>query len=127
MKLRPTWYVTGRLPAIAGSVCFAQWRCVGRRFGAVSSERYGVPEWTIAPGCEQDSFVFARVRYASSGDGRGGGWDTDYRDADLNLSLRLHQLTSLQADPEGKVIDLTDPDLFNYPFAINVRFCAMTH
>jgi len=116
MKLRTPWYMTGLLLAIAGTVCFAQWRGGGRRFGAVTSERYGVPEWTIAPGFEQDSFAFARVRYASSGYGRGGTWDTDYRDADLNLSLRLHQLTSLQVDPEGKVIDLTDPDLFNYPF-----------
>lgn len=45
-------------------------------------------------------------------------WWTDYPDADLNLSWRLQQLTSLKVDPNGKVIDITDKDLFNYPFAM---------
>ena len=66
----------------------------------------------------KDTFTFARIRYSSHGGGRawGGGWSTDYRDADLNLSLRLHQLTSFTVDPEGLVIELTDPALFDYPF-----------
>jgi hypothetical protein len=45
-----------------------------------------------------------------------GSWAIDYPDADLNLSYRLHQLTSMEVNPDGLVLDLTDPELFNYPF-----------
>ena len=30
--------------------------------------------------------------------------------------MRLHELTSLKVDPNGKVLRLTDPKLFDYPF-----------
>jgi hypothetical protein len=108
------------LMIVATTLCLAQWPGRNWRRSYSSSERYGVPEWTNAAGFEKDVFTFARVQYSSSGGygwrRGGGGWATDYRDADLNLSFRLQQLTSLQVDPEGKVIELTDPDLFNYPF-----------
>jgi len=41
---------------------------------------------------------------------------TDFPDSDLNLSFRLQQMTSLKVDPDARVIDLTDKDLFNYPW-----------
>ena len=41
---------------------------------------------------------------------------TDYPDSDLNFSYRLQQMTSMRVDPDGRVLDLTDPDLVNYPF-----------
>jgi hypothetical protein len=44
------------------------------------------------------------------------GWQTDYPDADLNFSYRLQQLTSLHTDPDGMILELTDPRLFDYPF-----------
>jgi hypothetical protein len=34
----------------------------------------------------------------------------------LNFSYRLQQLTALKVDPQGKVLRLTDPQLFDYPF-----------
>jgi hypothetical protein len=61
-----------------------------------------------------DLFTFVRIRYDSYG--RGGGWATDYRDSDLNFSLRLQQLTSLKVNPEPIVLDLTDDRFFDYPF-----------
>lgn len=91
----------------------------GFRRGGITTERYGVPEWTNPPGFEKDVFTFARIQYDSGygrGWGRGGGWATDYRDADLNLSFRLQQLSALKVDPEGKVVRLTDPDLYQFPF-----------
>jgi hypothetical protein len=99
--------------AAVTAISFAQRR--GRWRDFTTSDRYGVPEWTHPAGFEKDTFTFARVRY-NSGYYRGGGWATDYRDADLNLSFRLQQLTAMQVDPEGKVIELTDPDLSSYPF-----------
>jgi len=48
--------------------------------------------------------------------GRGGKWATDYPDSDLNFSFRLQQLTSMEVDPNGLILELTDERLFDYPF-----------
>lgn len=115
MRLRRTLTLVLALIVVAATVCLAQWRRGGRRGLRSSSARDGVPEWTLKAGFEKDSFAFARLRYTSHYYGSGGNWSTDYRDADLNLSLRLHQLTSLEVDPEGRIVDLTNPELFDYP------------
>jgi len=95
------------------------------------SERRGVPNWTPNREFSHDIFTFVRIRYSTGygggdyggGYGRGGGrgrsggsWATDYPDSDLNFSFRLHQLTSMEVHPEGLILELTDPELFNYPF-----------
>jgi hypothetical protein len=99
------------------------------------SERRSVPNWTPDEEFSHDVFTFVRVRYSSGYGGRGyngpydrrggrgygrgfsgGNWATDYPDSDLNFSYRLHELTSLQVDPNGVVLELTDPRLFDYPF-----------
>jgi hypothetical protein len=49
------------------------------------------------------------------------GWITDFPDSDLNLSYRLQQLTSLKTDPEGRVLRLTDPTVFDYPWIYMVE------
>ena len=83
-----------------------------------------VPQWENDPEFPHDVFTFVRIRY-SSGGGYGRGWErwaTDYPDSDLNFSYRLQELTSLQVHREfevrgeGKVIELTDDALFDYPF-----------
>ena len=76
--------------------------------------RSGVPDWTIDPEFSEDVFTFVRIRYNSYG--RWGRWATDYPDSDLNFSFRLQQLTSMKVDPNGLVLELTDPKLFDYPF-----------
>lgn len=79
-------------------------------------DRNGVPVWTNDEAFKSDVFVFARVKYSSWG-GRGGGkWATDFPDADLNFSYRLKELTALDVDPYGKIVELTDEALFDYPF-----------
>ena len=73
--------------------------------------------WKVDSELPKDIFTFVRIRYtSSSGWSRGGGWRTDYSDADLNLAYRLQELTALKVHPDGKVIELTDPELYNYPF-----------
>jgi len=74
------------------------------------------PNWTNAPGFERDVFTFARIQFRSPGRPALVSWMNDYPDADLNLSYRLHELTSMEVDPDARVLKLTDPDLFNYPF-----------
>ncbi len=79
--------------------------------------RNGVPTWEKDAEFEQDVFTFARVQYTSYGNrGWRGKWETDWPDSDLNFSFRLQQLTSLKVDPNGKIVQLDDPKLFDYPF-----------
>lgn len=102
-----------------------------RSFDRRYDNRRGVPEWQPDREFSHDVFTFARIRYSSGygsrgygrgygrGRGRGfsgGDWRTDYPDSDLNFSYRLHQLTSMEVDPMGIVLELTDPKLFDYPF-----------
>ncbi len=82
-----------------------------------TTDRKGVPSWETEPRFVQDNFTFVRIKYESNNyRSRRGGWDTDWRDADLNFSLRLQQLTSLKVNPEPIILELTDPRLFDYPF-----------
>jgi len=73
--------------------------------------------WSIDLEFQGDVFTFARVRYTSLGRrGRWDRWRTDYPDSDLNFSFRLQQLTSLKVNPTPVILDLTEPNLFKYPF-----------
>src|SRR5947199_10320476 len=72
----------------------------------VGSHSSGTPEWTNAPGFEEDVFTFTRVIFQTDPRPRGGrtrfrwlGWWVDYPDADLNFSYRLQQVTSIKTDP----------------------------
>ncbi len=81
----------------------------------------GTPMWENPRGFEKDVFTFSRIRYSygrSAGyyGRRGGSWATDTPDSDLNLSFRLQQMTSLKCSPDGRIIELTDPDLAEYPW-----------
>jgi hypothetical protein len=96
---------------IVAGIVFAQ---RGRRFYDISQDRRGVPTWEVDERYQADLFTFVRVRYESYG--RGGGWSTDYPDSDLNLSLRLQQLTTFNVNPNPIILELTDERLFDYPF-----------
>ncbi|MES2507527.1 MAG: DUF4159 domain-containing protein [Verrucomicrobiota bacterium] len=77
------------------------------------------PTWPVSKELPNDVFTFARLRYNSESWGRrrgGGKWTTDYPDADLNFSYRLQQLTSLQVNPKGAVVDIDAEQMRNYPF-----------
>ncbi|MRR39047.1 DUF4159 domain-containing protein, partial [bacterium] len=91
----------------------------------VPSHSTGTPNWTNEPGFEHDVFTFTRVRRDSGGYrgwGRSGGtWATDFPDSDLNLSFRLQQVTSMRVDPNGRVLRITDPELFDYPWIYMVE------
>jgi len=95
------------------------------------------PMWTNPKGFEKDVFTFVRIRYSTGNrtfhpsDWFGGGgygmrggrrgrgswrWRTDFPDADLNFAFRLQQMTSLKVDPKCRVLEITDPELFRFPF-----------
>ncbi len=145
---RPPGLLPGRRTAVCaavvlgGGLALAQWR--GGRGGRggwgggesyvppnartareVESHSTGTPVWTNSPGFEADTFTFTRVRYRHSGR-RGGGWQTDTPDSDLNLSYRLQQMTSMRVNPDGRYLWVTDPDLCRYPFIYIVEPGALS-
>jgi len=94
----------------------------------IAEHSTGTPTWTNDPGFEKDVFTFVRVIYRRAPDGPGVsytssriGWITDFPDSDLNLSYRLQQVTSLRTDPDARVLRLTDPALFDYPWIYMVE------
>lgn len=54
-------------------------------------------------------FTFARIKYIS------GDWDTDQR-MPANVLNSLLEYTTVPLEPEEKIIELSSPDIFKYPF-----------
>ena len=99
-----------------GSVGIAQ-----RTAREADSSSVGTPEWKNDEHFKKDVFTFVRIKYTVDGTygfGHNGSrrWTTDFPDADLNFSYRLQQITSLKVNPDGKVLELSDKELFDYPF-----------
>ena len=116
----PRWLVFLAAFVLLAPVAVGQWgRGRRREIRPEEVDRQGLPVWENNRQFTGDLFTFVRVRYSSYG-GRAhwgdGKWATDYPDSDLNFSFRLQQLTSLKVDPHGKILELTDDQLFNHPF-----------
>ena len=68
------------------------------------------------------TFQFCRVEFFADGRGDGGDWAVDFPRADINLSIRLAELTKTKVgqapsgDPNHLVIRLSDETLFQCPF-----------
>lgn len=91
-------------------------------------ERYSeLDQRTIFP---SNVFTFCRIRYSSHSYRR--GWDTDYPESDHNFSIRLSQLTTIEVnrDERGEIVhvvkDLTDADLYDYPFIYMLEVGALS-
>src|ERR1041384_5556246 len=81
----------------------------------------GLPDaWTNPPAFNKDVFTFVRIKYSVNGKYGFGHtpdrWLIDAPDSDLNFAWRLQQMTSIKVNPEGLFLELTDKELFNYPF-----------
>ena len=91
----------------------------------VATHSTDTPLWTNNPAFARDTFTFVRIIYGRKTQGylpgRAGNWITDFPDSDLNLSFRVQQMTSIKVDPYGRILRLTDPDLFNYPWIYMVE------
>jgi hypothetical protein len=69
------------------------------------------------------SWHFCRAYFRSDPRGDGGNWSVDYPRADLNLSVRLSELTKTNVsftngEPNPLLIRLTDDELFDCPFVM---------
>jgi len=97
---------------------FSYWLTTGTVAGqdnqshAPSRVEDGAPGWLKTYNFKK-TFTFVRLRY----DLPAKRWATDYPDADINLSKRLANLTSLDIASDGLVLDPVDPKLISYPFA----------
>jgi len=113
-----------KFAVIAGLLGATGWLAVAQYMTARDEQTHSteVPLWENDARFKKDTFTFVRIAYSSEGSReggrrrRGGGWRTDFPDSDLNLSYRLQQMTSLKVNPDGLVLSLSDPKLFDYPF-----------
>src|SRR6059036_544574 len=103
--------------AFPGRVGLAQ-----RSAREADQERGGeLPTWKLDEPFKRDVFTFVRIKYSVGGEHGYGHrpafrWAIDFPDSDLNFSFRLQQVTSIKVNPDGKVLELTDKELFDYPF-----------
>jgi hypothetical protein len=81
------------------------------------------PTWPADGEFKNDAFVFARLRYDAQYDKYLRGhvdadrrWLIDFPACDLDLSYRLHQMTAIKVDPDGRVVKLTETNLWEFPF-----------
>ncbi|MBN1975363.1 MAG: DUF4159 domain-containing protein [Sedimentisphaerales bacterium] len=136
---------SGRTRGGRGAQSYPDQRSMGRGRGGLTNQQFLDPrarenlfQWDVDPEFKQDVFTFVRIAYNSgyggmrSGRSRsyrtpyggvsfggtsfGGPSATDWPDSDNNFSYRLHQVTSIEVNPEPVILELTDPELFNYPF-----------
>jgi hypothetical protein len=111
----------GWLP-VAGLAVLTAGLALAQRTAREVDERRGgdVPKWAIDPPFKRDLFTFVRIKYTVDGTyGLGNTyerWAIDVPDSDLNFSWRLQQVTSIKVDPDGKFLELTEKELFDYPF-----------
>jgi hypothetical protein len=84
--------------------------------------RFGAYLRSPTPESFDGAFNFCRVMFSYSSMGDGGGWLVDYPRADVNLSIRLSELTNTRisldhsGEPNHVVVRLTDPELYQCPF-----------
>ncbi len=113
--MRRSWTIAGvgvLIVLLLAATGLAQRR--GRGFGAYIK--------SPTPESFDGAFNFCRVLFSYSNMGDGGGWLVDYPRADVNLSIRLAELTktriSLDAsrEPNHLVLRLSDPELYQCPF-----------
>lgn len=87
--------------------------------------RFNAPLRMATPESFDGGFNFCRIVFSQSQDGWGGNWSVDYPRADVNLSIRLSELTRVRisrdgptGEPNHVLIRLTDDLLFQCPFVM---------
>lgn len=98
----------------------------------LAPQRYGRDPWlrdpvvTYAPPPDNDGseFYFTRLVYdggMGSWGWRGGGWATDYPEAEYHFMQGVQRLTNIDAAGEGKLVRTLDDEIFEYPWLYAVE------
>jgi hypothetical protein len=109
----PAVAVVGAAALLAGSLAYAQF---GRGGNARIMAHMATPE------SYDGLFHYCRAAYRINANGDGGNWLTDYPNADIDLMIRLAELTKTPVAfdgakrPEHLIVRLTDDELFQCPF-----------
>jgi hypothetical protein len=93
---------------------------------AAAQFRRGMPFGARQPSLRDldGQFHFCRLVYQPARDGTGGSWTTDFPRADINISIRLSELTRTNVsfgaagEPDHLVVRATDSELFQCPFVL---------
>src|SRR5690348_679847 len=113
MKMRirgRRWLVTAMVGVVALALTVelhAQFRGFNRGFGFVRK---------ATPADFDGTFQFCRIAFPNDPRGDGGGWQADFPRADINLSIRLSELTKTRVgrdsadEPTHLLIQLNDPE-----------------
>ena len=92
-----------------------------------AQRRGGRGGFSVRPAETQDFdgfYQFCRVAFRGNRAGDGGGWGVDYPRADINVSIRLSELTKTTVsfagpdEPNHVVVRLTDETLFQCPMVM---------
>jgi len=100
--------------------CFAATTAVAQ----VGLGRFGFRPQLATAADHDGGFHFCRAWFRGSLLGDGGDWSVDYPQADLNLSIRLGELTKtavsqdINRRPNHLIVRLTDDELFQCPFVM---------
>jgi hypothetical protein len=93
--------------------------------------RFGPSVHMATPESFEGEFHFCRIAFRGNSYGDGGGWSVDYPRADINLSIRLAELTKTRVsfapggEPNSLVMRLTDEALFHCPFIMMTEVGAV--
>jgi Domain of unknown function (DUF4159) len=101
--------------------------CVGAATTVLAQRRrgfgFGAPLRMASPESFDGGFNFCRIIFSQSPDGDGANWSVDYPRADVNLSIRLGELTRTRiskdaatGEPNHVLVRLTDDLMFQCPF-----------
>ena len=94
---------------------------------AVAEAQFGRRFFAPAVATEKDfdgRFHYCRLVYRGASNGNGGSWRTDYPNADINMSVRLSELTKVLVSREGSgspnhlLVRLGGDELFQCPLVI---------
>ena len=111
-----------RLLGVAAMAAIATAAAAGGAEQFRGRSRYGIR--TATPDSFDGRFNFCRVLFRGTRFGDGSGWGVDYPRADVNLSIRLSELTTTSVsrdaagEPNHLVVRLTDDELFRCPFVM---------
>lgn len=96
--------------------------------GALAQRRrgfgFGAPLRMATAESFDGGFNFCRIIFSQSRDGDGANWSVDYPRADVNLSIRLAELTRTRisrspgGEPNHVLLRLTDDLMFQCPFVM---------
>jgi hypothetical protein len=96
--------------------------CLLAAAGEAQFRRGGRQARTATAADFDGAFHFCRAWFRSDFRGDGGNWSVDYPKADVNLSIRLGELTKIPISHDGEgypnhlIVRLTDDELYECPF-----------